>query len=270
MVFDPATGLPVADPPAPIPTNQPGNLTINMPAPPAPVAPAITPEIQAYIDSERERVRTEEKNKLYPQLEDLKTQVGIFAQEREQRLAADEEAQRQAAEAERVRQESEMTQLQLFDQRQAEAEQRFNQLQADLAQERALREREAEFSQILEYKTRRITEESENIAPQFADLVSGSTKEQIEESINRMKTKTAEILAEVQNAGLAQRRQSAMPVTGGPPIDMVGRTGGGSPTEVSFTPEQLRAMPLEEYAAIRSQLLNAASSKARTDGMYAP
>lgn len=248
-------------------SNIPGQVIVNVPPAPAPVDNSPTAaEIQTLLDGERERVRKEEKDKLYPQIEDLKSQVQTLAQEREERLAAEQENAQQRAEAERLAQEAEMTALQRLEQYQSDQDRRFSELEAERDRERALRERESEFSRVVEYRARRMAEESSMIAPQLLDYISGTTEEQIEQSIEMAKAKTAQILEEVSQAQLGQRRQTSPSISGVPPVDMM----GGGEQQRSLSAEDIRNMDMSEYQQYRSQLLGAASDRARNQGPYAP
>ena len=245
-----------------------GQVIVNVPAQPASAAEGspTAAEIQALLDAERERVRKEEKDKLYPQIDELKTQIKTLAEEREARIVAEEEFSRQRAEEERLAQEAEMTALQRLEQYQSEQDRRFAELEAERDRERALREREAEYARVVEYRARRMAEESDQIAPQLMDYISGTTEEEIEHSIQTAKAKTAQILEEVSQAQLGQRRQMSPPVSGVPPVDML----GGGEQQRALSAEDIRSMDMSEYQQYRSQLLGAASDRVRNQGVYAP
>lgn len=270
MPFDPETGLPVADPP-PAAVPPVGGVTVVMPPPPPPVPPAeISPQLQAWFDQEinreRERVRTEEKNKLYPQLDDLRGQVTVLSEERASRLQAEEEAQQAAAEAERLRQEAEMSAADRVQAMQTDMDRRFAQIELDRAQERALWDKETEFRSLEDYKGRRRAEEADNIIPQFMDLITGNNPEQVEASIEDMKQRSATLLAEIQGAQAVPVRQTpGLPVTGAPSVDMARMGEEGRRT---FTTQELADMPMEEYQVYRQQLMGAASQQVRDRGLY--
>lgn len=262
---------PGIDPGQQPPPQQQQPVIVNVPpAPPAqPIGDFISrADAERLINEERERVRKEEKDKLYPQLETLGQTVKQLEDERNTRLAAEEEAARQAAETERLRQEEAMTALERLEQYKSEQDLRFEQLQREADTERALRAKETEFAQLSSYRYQRLQEEADNIAPQLADLVTGNTQEQINQSIETMKAKTAEILNEVAQANLTQQRTLAPPISGAPPVDMSAMAGGDQ--QRTLTPDDIRDMDMNEYAQFRSQLLGAASERVKTGGIYAP
>lgn len=266
--------MPYTAPPEPTTTPVPtGNLTINMPPPAPPAASVISPELRAIFDAElqqeRERVRTEEKNKLYPQIDELKGQLTVLTQEREDRIASEEAAQQQAAEAERLRQEAELSVVERLAQQQTDMDRRFADMQAERDRERAIQDRENEFRGLEDYKARVRAENADNIVPQLLDFITGGSKEQIDASvvnlIERSNAMMADIAAQMGLQQQEQRRTIGMPVTGAPAIDMARMGEDGQRT---FTDAELRAMPHEEYAKYRPQLMEAMRGQIRERGIY--
>ncbi len=251
----------------------PVSLTINNPPPTLPLPPALSPELRAIFDAElnaeRERVRQEEKNKLYPEIDSLKSQLTVLTSEREERIAAQSKAEQEAAEAERLRQEAEMSVAERIAQSQSEMEIRFQQMEEERARERTLFEREQQFRALEDYKARVRAENADNIVPQFIDFISGSTKEQVDASVLDLIARSDALTAQIQqDMGLQQqqqRRQVGMPVTGGPPIDMARMGEEGTRT---FTAADLAAMSPEEYAANRPQLMDALRNQIGERGIY--
>lgn len=279
--FDPVTGLPIPDAPAPDPTQgqtPPGGVTVNFPVQPQPTtqqpptglgvgaAGALSPEMQALLDTERERVRKEEKDKLYPEMQGLQAQVKTLSDAEEARqteLAAQQQA---AAEADRLRQEAEMTNLERMQKIADDSAAALRAAQEETERERILRTREMELSQIREYRAGRLAQEADNIMPQFADFVRGNTREEIEASIEDVKGRTAAIVADVQQTTQGQRQQLTMPVSGAPSVDP--GTLIGAEQQRTYTNEELRAMTNDDYEKIRPQLMQAASHAVAERGIY--
>jgi hypothetical protein len=222
-------------------------------------------QFDAFIKDQVEQARREEKDKLYPRIDDLTTQMQILTQERDARLQAEQEAQQQAAEQERLRQEAEMSSKDLIAQTETNFNRQLQELKDERDREAALRLREQELGRVSDYRHQRLTEEQSTIAPQLVDFVQGFTPEQIDQSIELAKTKTAEIMAEVQGAQLNQRRQAAPPIAGAPAVEMP----GNQVTERTLTPQQIRDMPIEDYVANRQQILAAQSQRVAQLGPYA-
>lgn len=202
-----------------------------------------------YTEEDLNRVRSQEKEKLYPQIEALKEEKAALRRELEERLAA-KEAEKAAEE--KSKREEDMDLRTLLETRQKEFE---NQLLTE-RQERekafALLEREREFANLQAYKAQRIEEARDNIIPELVDLISGNTPEELEASITALTERSARILDSVQQASQDARRQMVgtrptLPSTG--PLDT--ETGSRQ-----FTADDIAAMSLNDYAKYRQQLLS--------------
>lgn len=278
MAFDPVTGLPIADPPPAQPPQTVSNalppqqqpIVVQLPQqPPAPTAPVLTDELKAYFDQERERVRQEEKNKLYPQIDELQTTVKTLADAETARQAELDTQAQAAAEAERLRQEAEMTAVERVQQIERDMDARLKAAEEERDRERVLRQREAELGQLLTYRATRVGQESDNIMPELVDFVRGNTQEEIDASIEDVKARTASVLAQVQQQQVGNRQQLAMPVSSGPALEpnaMAGGDGG----QRALTAEDIRNMSMEDYNLYRPQLLAASGQRVAQNGLYAP
>lgn len=250
-----------------IPPGSTLNINIPPPPPPDPKETFTREEVERLLAERDQRIgkaREEEKTKLYPQIATLTDELAILKKEREDRLAAEEAAKAQAEEEARKKKEEEMTALQRIEAQQNEWTQRFSDLEAERDRERALREKEQQFAQLAEYRHRRIQEEGEAIAPYLVEYVNGSTEEQIEKSIERVKESSAKMISDVQEWQQGQRRGAAPSPTGAPPIDMLGQTG----TTRTISSEEIAGMSMEEYAAMRGALQGAASRQVAERGLY--
>jgi len=228
----------------------------------SPVTTSATPQYQqaapvnpstgkTYTDEDLARVRQQEKDKLYPQITELKNELSVLQQERQARIQAEQEA-REAAEAEaRKKAEEEMDLRTLLEQKEQEWNQRLEQERQERLAAQTLLDREREFQSLMEYRSRRLAEEQDNIIPELLDLVEGSTQEEIEQSIAGLRERSERILTSAQSAMQAARR------------DMVGArvtapTAGPMDTNLeqqSITAEQIAGMSFNEYVKNRSKLL---------------
>ena len=162
---------------------------------------------KAYSEEDLKRVREQEKSKLYPQIDSLKEELNLLKKEREERLA---EAAARAAEAEaeaKKKAEAEMDVRQLLESKEQEWAQK---LEAErLERERAftLLERERQYAELTEYRTRRLEEERDNIMPELVDLISGNTPEEIEQSITGLRERSSRILESAQSAMQNARKE---------------------------------------------------------------
>jgi DNA repair exonuclease SbcCD ATPase subunit len=211
---------------------------------------------KAYSEDDLKKVREQEKSKLYPQIDSLKEELNLLKKEREERIA---EAAARAAEAEaeaKKKAESEMDVRQLLEAKEQEWAQK---LEAErLERERAftLLERERQYVELNEYRTRRLEDERDNIMPELVDLISGNTPDEIEQSITGLRERSSRILESAQSAMQnARKEMTGSRVTAPPsgPMDT-------NMEQNSFTAEQIAAMSVTEYAKYRGKLLGKSAS----------
>jgi Septin family protein len=225
----------------------------------------IDPAAPRYTAADLARARQQEKDKLYPRLEEaekraaaIQTQLEELLEERRKAKEA-EEAERKRREAEeKKRREEEMSVRDLLLEKEKEWEQRFRQIEEERARERALLEKEREMAQLQSYIQMRINQERDNIAPELIDLVSGNTPEEVEASIEMLKAKTEAILAGVAQAQAANAASSRGVTTAGyaatdGPLD----NNLGTKT---YSADELKNMPISEWAKIRDKFVGPASS----------
>lgn len=256
----------------------------------SPQAPASTPgavtvggqPVTTFTAEDIERARQQEKDKLYPTIQSLQERVETLA-------AAEEERQRLADEAEAARQRAEEAERQAemsATERVTEVENRFAaqlaELQAERERDKALFEQEQRLANLRQYAQQQLAANAEQIMPALRDLVLDQmgnpvgvvqgTQEEVDRQVALAIQKSGEILASVQEAQAPagfpqqvpppQQYQGASitaPVHG--PLDT--QTG-----QQTITPEQIRDMPMSEYAAQRERLLGGASRQVSERGLY--
>jgi hypothetical protein len=119
-----------------------------------------------------------------------------------------------------------------------------------------LLERERQYAELNEYRTRRLEDERDNIMPELVDLISGSTPDEIEQSITGLRERSSRILESAQSAMQnARKEMTGSRVTAPPsgPMDT-------NMEQNSFTAEQIAAMSVTEYAKYRGKLLGKSAS----------
>lgn len=253
------------DPPAP-------GDTVTIVEPPAPKpTPPVT---KTFTEQEVERIRQEEKDKLYGRLSEWEKQ---FNEQREQlaalqaakdaEVAAAAEAARAAAEEEARKKWEEQDSKTLLAEVNQQWEQRFQTLQQERELERAAFAKEQEFAALKEYANEKVNAAKANneIAPELVDFVSGNTQEEIDASLEFVKAKSAEIAENIRNAAIAQR--AAMPG-----VSTAGYSTSGpmdsTPGTKTFTADELKNMSMADYQRYRDQLLPAARSAQQGRGLY--
>ena len=211
---------------------------------------------KAYSETDLQRVREQEKSKLYPQIDSLKEELNVLKKEREERLA---EAALRAAEAEaeaKKKVEAEMDVRQLLEAKELEWAQKLEVERGERERAFTLLERERQYAELTEYRTRRLEDERDNIMPELVDLISGSTPDEIEQSITGLRERSSRILESAQSAMQnARKEMTGSRVTAPPsgPMDT-------NMEQNSFTAEQIAAMSVTEYAKYRGKLLGKSAS----------
>jgi DNA repair exonuclease SbcCD ATPase subunit len=233
-------------------------------------APTETPEPKStqkfYTEEDLAKVRSQEKDKLYPQIEDLKSKLSVLEKEREEKAArkaakaAELEAKEAESNAKKVKEELDAKDY---------AESGINELREQLERERqererafALLEQERQFAELQAYRQQAIEANRDNIIPQLVDYIQGNTAEEINESIEGLVTRSNSILESAQSAIQQQRREM--------PGARVTSPGVG-PLETNSEPRQFTAadiasMPMNEYAKVRQSLLSA-RAQGKTNGI---
>jgi hypothetical protein len=254
-----------------VPTPTEPTITVNVPATP-PAQPQgfdeeaflKSPAVAALLAS----VRKEEKDKLYPQIENLKSQVSDLTAAKQAEIdAAAAQARADAEEAAR-KQFEESTAKDLVAQTRAEFEERIAQIQRERDEERALREKEAQFNSLREITQTKVKDalDTGRIAPELAHLVSGNTPEEVEASIATLAATTESLVSNMQQV-LQQQQQAPVPAprgvapTGGyaagnDPLSQTGQTRNLSAADI-------RNMSMTDYARLRGQLGTARESASR-------
>lgn len=217
-----------------------------------------------------QEARAQEKSKLYPQLEKLQEELSILRKEREEAKAieAQREAERAAKRAEReaekkAKEEEEMSVKKLLKTKEQEWQEKLEAERQERERAFAMLEREREYNELQSYRSQRLAAEQANIAPELIDLVSGNTKEEIEQSIADLKTRSTRIFESIAAAQQDSRKQMVgasitAPASG--PLD-------NNSDSYSFTPEAIKNMSAKEYAEKRSKILGAASNN-RGQGLF--
>lgn len=231
------------------------------------------PAQQTFTAADLERVRAQEKDKLYKELESLReatsslptvtAELEALRKEREERAAREAAAKTQADQDAKTAAEAEMTAKQLLDARQAEWQAQLDAMQRERESERAILDKERAFAALRDYTQARVAQEKNGIAPELLDLVDGNTEQEIDASIERLKVKSAAIAEKVRGSQqkLAAQQQGVSPAgfstTG--PMDML-------PTTETYDVDAIKAMPMKEYVAkIRDKFIH---GDAKNRGLY--
>jgi hypothetical protein len=244
-------------------------------ATPAEVFASETTQGQFSAD-DLEKARAQEKAKLYPQLEKTQAELASVKKILEEQQAAN--AERNARRAERLAQqaaekkaieEDEMSFKALLKTKEQEWQNELQVRDARIEEERQEREKafallqlEREYQELDRYRSSRIEQERDNIIPELIDLVTGNSRDEIEQSILGLKDRSAKIFESVQAASQQTRKEMVgtritVPASG--PLDNDSDSRAYSPNDISN-------MPMSEYAKNRSKLLG--NSNNRGQGLF--
>ncbi len=232
-------------------------------------APTVTEEAPTqtqkfYTEEDLAKVRTQEKDKLYPVVEQLKSEVASLKKDKEEKAA------RKAAEIDaKAAEKAEKDKAKLIEDLDAKdlIKLTTDELREQLERERSERERafalleqERTYAELQNYKQNLIEQERENIIPELVDLVSGNTPDEVSASLESLKARSAKILesaqAAMQNARKEMRGTSAtLPAAGPLETNMDSR---------QFTAQDIASMSMNDYAKVRDKLMSdAARGKSR-------
>lgn len=216
-----------------------------------------------YTEEDLAKVRSQEKEKLYPQIESLKEELNSIRKEKE------EEAARRAAEAQAEAERIKAEALAELDSK-AYADVKFKELQEQLERERqesqrafALWEQEKQFAELQTYKQGLIEQERDNIIPELVDLISGNTPEELAASVESLKARSAKILESAQTAMQTARKEMIGTRATLPPAGPLETNSEQRP----LTADEIRSMSMNDYAKYRARILSD-SAQGKSRGLF--
>lgn len=214
-----------------------------------------------------EKARREEKDKLYPRLEALDTELKGLRDEAQRRRQAEEaevQARVAAEEQAKVEQAERMSAQEQIQAMRAEMDERLRQERERTESIEAVLNRERELQTLIEYRDSLLRERGEQIMPQLRDLVAGNSREEIDAAFADAIRRTEAIVSDVAAAQQRGRQEQRGTTVTAPP---------NGPLEAetayeTFTPEQIRDMDMATYERYRARLLNLGNRPNRDRGLY--
>lgn len=210
-----------------------------------------------YTEEDLAKVRSQEKDKLYPEIERLKEELSSLKKEKEEKAArkAAEAAEKEQKKAEKEKRklEEELDAKDLIKVKEQEWQEQLERERQERERAFALLEQERKFSELQAYRQQVLDAERDNIIPQLLDYVQGDSPEDINRSVEELKSRSQSILESAQAALTQQRRDQVGTRATLPPA---------GPLETNSeqrmpTAEEIAAMPMNEYAKIRNRILSA-------------
>lgn len=246
-------------------------ITIPAPAPEAPKAEKTFTESE--LRALQEKTRQEEKDKLYSRISKfeenakvLQEEIAAARKQREDAEAAAAKALKDAEEAAAKKAEEELSVRELLAKKEQEWDSKFQTIQEEREREKILAEKESRFYALQAYAQNAVTAALANneIAPELANFVSGNSEEEIQASLDSVKSASEAILASVQQAATAARaNMRGVSPTGYAPVGPM----DNDPSQIKLTPEDIRNMSMSDYAKLRGSLGVGKGSSAN-QGMY--
>jgi hypothetical protein len=231
---------------------------------------------RVFTEADIAKARKEEKDKLYGEIESLKGQwaeaQSTLKGIRDGQAAELAEAKRKQDEkdaAAQAKREEEMSAKALLEAKLKETndtwEERFNKLQVERDNERALAAKEREYNELVDYRNAQLQANANDIAPQFHGFIQGESREQIDTAIANAKAATQSIFDEV-----AAARQQQQPQQRG--VSPTGYTAlgplDGSVGQKTYSADDINNMSMAEYAKFRQDSGLAGNEAARNRGIF--
>mgnify|MGYP006278950865 CR=1 FL=1 len=219
-----------------------------------------------YTEEDLAKVRSQEKEKLYPEIERLKDEVSLLKKEREEKAA-----RKAAKEAEKLADKEAKSKQKQFEELEAKdlIKLTADELREQLERERdererafALLERERQFADLSAFKQQVIEQERENIIPQLLGYIQGTTREEILASVDALKEQSASIMQDALGAAQNARKEMAgtratLPASGPLDTNLESR---------QFSAQDIASMSVNDYAKVRDRLLGDAA-RGRSRGL---
>jgi len=230
---------------------------------------------RTFTEDDVEKIRQQEKDKLYKRLEDsdgrvksLEDQLSTLANESEVSKAEAARLAKAESDALRKREEEELSAKELITKRETEFDEklkvvetewegRLAKIEEERASQEAMLEKERRYRELETYLGRRMVEEEEYIIPELRDLASGTTEEEIDNSIAILKDRSSAILESIQQSTQPSGLRGS-PITAPPVGPMETQT-----EQQTLSAEDIRNMPMEQYMQMRDRLLKARPSQSR-------
>ena len=226
-------------------------------------APTTKATSKFYTEDDLARVRSQEKEKLYPQIDKLKEELDTLKKEREAELAARAAEAEAKAKAQQEALENDMDVRSLLKTKEQEWQEQLERERQERERAFALLEREKSFADLQNYRTQRVDSERENIIPELIDLISGNTREEIDASVEGLKERSARILESAQSAMQNARREMTGTRVTTPPAGPLDTQSD----QRNFTAEDIQSMSMNDYAKYREKILGA-TARGKSRGLF--
>jgi chromosome segregation ATPase len=224
-------------------------------------APTTKATSKFYTEEDLVKVRSQEKEKLYPQIDKLKEELDGIKKEREAELAARAAEAEAKAKQQQEALENDMDVRSLLKTKEAEWQEQLERERQERAF--ALLERERTFADLQNYRSQRVEAERENIIPELVDLISGNTREEVEASIEGLKERSNKILESAQFAMQNARKEMTGTRVTTPPLGPM----DDNSEQRALTAEDIQSMSMNDYAKYRERIMSA-TARGKSRGLF--
>jgi len=216
-----------------------------------------------YTEEDLARVRSQEKEKLYPTIEELKAKVSALEKEKEEKAArkAAEVAEKEAQQ--RAKLEEDLDAKGLVELRTRELQEQLERERQERERAFALLEREQKFADLQAYRQQILEQERDNIIPELLDLVRGETPEEVQASVEGLKERSARIFESVQEASQATRREMVGTKATLPPAGPLETNS----EQRQLTAQEIASMSMEDYKKYRPRIMSE-SAQGKSRGFF--
>ena len=226
-------------------------------------APTTKATSKFYTEDDLAKVRSQEKEKLYPQIDKLKEELDAIKKEREAELAARAAEAEAKAKQQQEALENDMDVRTLLKTKEQEWQEQLERERQERERAFALLERERTFADLQGYRQQRVEQERDNIIPELVDLISGNTREEVEASIENLKERSNKILESAQFAMQNARKEMTGTRVTTPPLGPM----DDNSEQRALTAEDIQSMSMNDYAKYRERILGA-SARGKSRGLF--
>ena len=234
----------------------------------------VEPLMAGFTADDLAKARAQEKAKLYPQMEKMQEELNKAKALAEELAAKDikREEERAAKKAEREakekakqkdKEEKELSFKELLSKKEQEFQSQLESERLERERAFALLDTERKFQDLMNYRAQRIEEERDSIVPQLIDLVNGSSQEDIEQSIETLKAKSAGIMQDVQQATMNAKQSMAGTRITAPASGPLDNDSEHNP----LTIDPSKGISMDDYIKNRHKYLGAAANN-RGQGLF--
>jgi dsDNA-specific endonuclease/ATPase MutS2 len=215
---------------------------------------APTPADRVFTQADLDAALAQERAKLTPQvskaderwaeMQNTVKELTKFKTAAEKRESALEQ---QRADAAKAAEEAELSAAQLIEKRSAEWQARIDAIERQRLEDKAIFDREREFQELRLYTTQAVDAVRDQIEPRLLDYISGTTREEVDASIQLAIQKTEAIGADIRDLQTSSRAGQLGVRPGPPPVTQFDAPA----SDGQLSAEDIAGMSMADYVKFR-------------------